>query len=155
VLAERRRRYRFSSVDVQRDLSPAVLASTRGSIRRRALAALAALALLGALTPEAGANAAPTRVQVVAKEFYYLLSRQAVEAGPAIIQLVDFGQDPHDLRVQRRGGGPVYGTPIIQPGSVYNLRIDLRPGTYELWCSVADHRKLGMEATLIVRPDPR
>lgn len=92
----------------------------------------------------------PARLQVVAMEFYYILSRHSLVAGPAIVQLVDFGQDPHDLRMQRVGGGRVYGTPIIQPGAIYNLHVVLVPGTYLLWCSVANHRALGMEAKLVV-----
>jgi plastocyanin len=115
----------------------------------------AALLSAAVLAPLAGAAApAPTRVQVVAMEFYYNLSRHSVSAGPAIVQLVDFGQDPHDLRMERIGGTRVYGTPIIQPGTLYNLKLDLLPGTYELWCSVANHRALGMEAKLVVTPAP-
>jgi plastocyanin len=115
----------------------------------------AVLASAAALVPLAGATTLePTRVQVVAMEFYYNLSRRTVTAGPAIVQLVDFGQDPHDLRMERVGGTRVYGTPIIQPGTLYNLKLDLLPGTYELWCSVANHRALGMEARLVVRPAP-
>jgi hypothetical protein len=112
-----------------------------------------ALALLRpALTgAEAGRGAvAPTRVQVVAMEYYFILSRHAVAAGPAIVQLVDFGQDPHDLRLQRVGGGRVYGAPVVQPGGIYDLDVDLHPGTYELWCSIANHRALGMQAKLLV-----
>lgn len=120
----------------------------------RPIAALAVvLAFLGSgpasgLAP-AGA-VAPSRVQVVAMEYYFILSRHTVAAGPAIVQLVDFGQDPHDLRLQRVGGGRIYGTPVVQPGGLFNLSVDLRPGTYELWCSIADHRKLGMQAQLVV-----
>jgi plastocyanin len=115
----------------------------------------AVLASAAALVPLAGATTLePTRVQVVAMEFYYNLSRRTVTAGPAIVQLVDFGQDPHDLRMERVGGTRIYGTPIIQPGTLYNLKLDLLPGTYELWCSVANHRALGMEARLVVRPAP-
>lgn len=97
----------------------------------------------------------PTRVQVTAMEFYYVLSRRVVPPGPAIVQLVNFGQDAHDLRMQRLGGGRVYGTPVIQPGHLFNLKIDLESGTYELWCSVANHRALGMQARLVVRPARR
>jgi len=93
----------------------------------------------------------PTRVQVTAMEFFYNLSVHTVPAGPAIVQLVNFGQDAHDLRMERIGGTRVYGTPIIQSGDIYDLKIDLLPGTYELWCSVANHRALGMQARLVVR----
>jgi hypothetical protein len=126
------------------------------SAKIRALRAFAvAGAALGVILVScAGASAYPSRLQVVAKEFYYVLSRRSLEAGPAVIQLVDFGQDPHDLRVERVGGTHVYGTPIIQPGSIYNLDVTLTPGKYELWCSVANHRALGMEAMLVVTPRP-
>ncbi len=113
---------------------------------RVAAAAVAALVLCGA----ASAKTFPTRVQVTAKEFYYTLSGRSVKAGPAIIQFVNYGEDPHDMRVERVGGTRIYGTPVMQPGSYYNLSVDLLPGKYELWCSIANHRALGMEATLIV-----
>jgi plastocyanin len=119
---------------------------------RGAAAALAAAALL---LPAAGAaKTFPTRVQVTAKEYYYTLSGltgRSVKAGPAIIEFVNYGQDPHDMRVQRVGGGRVYGTPVLQPGSYYDLSVKLLPGKYELWCSIANHRRLGMVATLIVK----
>jgi hypothetical protein len=69
-----------------------------------------------------------TRVQVTAKEFYFALSRQTVAPGPAIIELVNFGEDPHDLRLQRVGGAHIAGTPQVQPGDYYDLKVTLRPG---------------------------
>ena len=118
--------------------------------------AAAAVAALGLLLPSAAAaKTFPTRVQVTAKEYYYTLSGvsgRTVKAGPAIIEFVNYGQDPHDMRVQRVGGAKVYGTPVLQPGNYYDLSVKLVPGKYELWCSIANHRQLGMEATLIVKP---
>lgn len=122
---------------------------------RAAAAALAALALLLSAAAPAPAKTFPTRVQVTAKEFYYTLSGltgRSVKAGPAIIEFVNYGEDPHDMRVERVGGTRVYGTPVLQPGSYYDLSVKLLPGKYELWCSIANHRQLGMEATLIVTP---
>ena len=113
----------------------------------------AALAVLALLTWPAGAVAAapaPARVQVAAKEFYFVLSRRFVVAGPAIVELVNFGEDPHDLRLQRVGGAHIGGTPEVQPGDHFDLSVTLLPGTYRLWCSIANHRQLGMEAELAV-----
>ena len=110
--------------------------------------ALAACVLAG---PAAAALPPLTRVQVTAKEFYFSLSRQTVAAGPAIIQLVNFGEDPHDLRLQRVGGAHIAGTPEVQPGDYYNLHVRLLRGKYMLWCSIANHRALGMQAVLVVR----
>ena len=117
----------------------------------RAAAALAALALL----LPAGASAAkvfPTRVQVTAKEYYYVLSSRTVKPGPAIVEFVNYGEDPHDMRLERVGGTHIYRTPVQQSGQYYDLSVTLLPGRYLLWCSIANHRQLGMEATLIVRP---
>jgi hypothetical protein len=89
-------------------------------------------------------------VQVSAKEFFYSLSRHKVVAGPAIVELVNFGEDPHDLRLERIGGGRVWKTPLVYPGAYYDLEAKLVPGRYRLWCSVANHRRLGMTAVLTV-----
>jgi plastocyanin len=121
----------------------------------RPAAALAAATLLASALlslPAASAKSFPTRVQVTAKEFWYTLSSRSVKAGPAIIEFVNYGEDPHDLRVERLGGGRVYGTPLVQPGDHVDLSVRLVPGRYELWCSVANHRQLGMSAVLVVKP---
>ena len=112
---------------------------------RSAAAALAALAFAGGNAPP------PSRVQVSAKEFYFVLSRHTLRPGPAIVELVDFGEDPHDLRLQRVGARHIAGTPEVQPGGYVDLNVTLVRGTYRLWCSIANHRQLGMQATLAVR----
>ena len=114
---------------------------------RQAAAALAALALLSAPAP-AAVN--PARVQVSAKEFFFSLSRHTVVAGPAVVELVNFGEDPHDLRMQRIGGGRIWKTKLVYPGAYYDLEATLVPGRYRLWCSIANHRQLGMQAVLTV-----
>ena len=93
---------------------------------------------------------APARVQVVAKEFSFSLSRQHVRAGSAVIELANFGQDPHDLRLQRAGARHIAGVGVVAPGARKDLSLRLAPGRYLLWCSVADHRQRGMRATLVV-----
>jgi plastocyanin len=116
---------------------------------KAAAGALAALAVL--LPAPAGAKTYPTRIQVTAKEFWYSLSSRTVKPGPAVIEFVNYGEDPHDMRVQRVGGGKIYKTPVLQPGSFYDLSIRLLPGSYRLWCSIANHRQLGMQALLVVK----
>jgi plastocyanin len=95
--------------------------------------------------------AAPARLQVVAKEFSFGLSRSSLKAGPAVIELANFGQDPHDLRLQRVGSRHIAGIGSVAPGERGELTVKLARGRYSLWCSVANHRKLGMRATLVVR----
>ena len=70
--------------------------------------------------------------------------------GSAIIELRNAGEDAHDLRMRRVGGTRVYAWPVTQSGGVVDEEVRLLPGRYLLWCSVADHRALGMQATLRV-----
>jgi hypothetical protein len=93
----------------------------------------------------------PARVQVVAQEFRYALSRRTIKAGRAIIELRNAGEDAHDLYLQRTGGRRIYTWPVTQAGAVSDRELTLAPGTYRLWCGVANHRMLGMRAVLVVR----
>jgi len=93
----------------------------------------------------------PARVQVVAQEFRLALSRRTIRAGHAIIELRNAGEDAHDLLLQRVGGRKVWGWPVTPAGGVVNREVVLPPGTYRLWCGVANHRALGMTATFVVR----
>jgi hypothetical protein len=93
----------------------------------------------------------PARLQVGADEFGYSLSRQSLRAGPAIVQLVNYGEDEHDLRLRRTGGTRTYGLGKVRPGELSELEIRLLPGRFTLWCSLADHRRRGMSATLVVK----
>ena len=93
----------------------------------------------------------PARLQVSADEFSYSLSRQSIKAGPAIVQLVNYGEDEHDLRLRRAGGTRTYRIGKVAPGKVAELEARFLPGRFTLWCSLADHRKRGMSAMLVVR----
>jgi hypothetical protein len=93
----------------------------------------------------------PARVQVAADEFRYSLSRPVIKAGPAIVQLVNYGEDEHDLRLRRAGGTRVYRVGKVRPGGVAELEARLLPGRFALWCSLANHAARGMRATLLVR----
>ena len=93
----------------------------------------------------------PARVQVVAQEFRYSLSRQTIRAGWAVIELRNAGEDAHDLVLRRVGGTRTYVWPVTQPGGGVDRTVKLLPGTYRLYCGVANHRTLGMRATLQVK----
>ena len=123
--------------------------------RRRAAVAGLVVAAAAVLAPPAvaGGERPTTSVGVRGLEFSLVLSRTVVHAGPAVVQFQNAGEDPHDLRMQRVGGGVERGTGEIGPGSNEGFRIGwLRRGArYRLWCSLPEHAELGMEATLRVR----
>jgi plastocyanin len=121
-------------------------------VRALALALLTAAALGAAAAPLLAARRpAPTRIQVSALEFEYRLSRLNVRQGPALIELVNYGEDEHDLMLHRVGGTKTWKLRKILPGSRARLSVKLLPGRYRLWCAVADHAGRGMRATLRVR----
>jgi hypothetical protein len=98
----------------------------------------------------------PARVQVVAQEFRYSLSRSTVRAGHVIVELVNRGQDTHDLDLRRVGGTHIFRFPSVQPDQVVDRELKLVPGRYVLWCAIADHSERGMRAVLrVVRPRRR
>ena len=92
----------------------------------------------------------PARVQVVAQEYSYSLSRGKVKAGKVIVELVNRGQDTHDLDLERVGSTHIFHFPGVDPGHYVDRELRLRPGKYRLWCAIADHKERGMHATLRV-----
>lgn len=119
--------------------------------RRRAL--LVAVLALAVALPASAAGPSPARLQVTADEFTLVLSRPSIRAGKAIVELVNVGEDEHDLALRRLGRGAVTRRiRTVQPGGVGELTARLRAGRFRLWCTLADHRARGMSATLVVRP---
>ncbi|HEY8726006.1 MAG TPA: hypothetical protein VIL96_04840 [Gaiellaceae bacterium] len=118
-------------------------------MRKLALLFAAVGAAFIAVVP-AAALAPPARMQVGATEFNLGLSRHTIKAGRALIELANYGEDPHDLRLRRIGGTKIWGTRIVAPEDTAVLSAKLPPGRYRLWCSIADHRAKGMSALLTV-----
>jgi plastocyanin len=111
-----------------------------------------AAALLVTAAPAGGQTREPGRVQVVAKEFRLLPSRYVLRAGPTIVELVNAGEDPHDLAIRRIArGARTFHVPVVQPGGLKRVTITLRPGSYDVWCALPTHRSLGMVTRLVVR----
>jgi hypothetical protein len=124
-------------------------------VRRAALAAALACTAL-AHVPAAPAHPAPVRLLVEAREFSLVLSRQAVRHGDAIVQLVNRGEDGHDLHLVRlgphgRAASRPQGTRETRPGDVSSWRGTLAAGRYKLFCSIPGHERQGMRAVLRVR----
>lgn len=117
---------------------------------RRLAILIAGFAFAGAMPAQAAAPM--SRVQVVAFEFHYRLSRVRVPAGPVRIELANFGQDEHDLTLRRVGTSRRYAVPSALPGQRQTVTLRLKPGLFVLKCTMADHAERGMKAHLRVRP---
>jgi plastocyanin len=108
---------------------------------------LAALGLGGGSVAGASSGA-PSRLLVKGFEFDLTLSRSEIDHGPAIVDFENTGEDPHNLVIQKVGGGPKHKSEgHTQPDSVSEIELRFRPGKrYVLYCSLGHHRAKGMEA---------
>jgi hypothetical protein len=113
---------------------------------------LAVLLVLASLAGGSSVYAAtfPARVQAKSDEYSIVLSRQKVPAGLVKIEHVNFGEDPHDLRLRRIGGTHTYVFAKIAAGGREVRTFRLRAGSYHVWCAVSGHRAKGMHAMLRV-----
>jgi hypothetical protein len=96
------------------------------------------------------AAAAGSHLQVIQVEYRLILSRGTVKAGPVSLEAIDRGMDPHDMRLRAGAWGVDIRTPELTPRQRWDGVVRLKPGIYQLWCSLPEHAKRGMHATLRV-----
>ncbi len=89
---------------------------------------------------------------MIAKEYSFTLSRPEVPAGEVIVELVNRGEDPHNLHLLQAAEGSEAGAfPNTGSGALHDLKLKLHAGSYTLFCSLPGHEAKGMKATLLVR----
>ncbi len=101
--------------------------------------------------PEPEPEPEPNRVGVKALEYSFTLSRPSVAAGAVTVELNNQGEDPHNLQLEREGGGEA-PLAVAETGPKANrvAQFELPAGKYRLWCSLESHDEWGMNATLVV-----
>jgi plastocyanin len=77
------------------------------------------------------------------------LSRPSLAAGSAIVEQYNAGSDPHNL-ILEKDSQVAFAYPTLDPGGDQRQTVTLTAGAWTLYCSLLDHRSLGMQATLIV-----
>jgi plastocyanin len=95
----------------------------------------------------------PDRLQVKARDttmWTFLLSRPDVTAGDVTVELVNEGEDDHNLHMQQGGTGPEYYIPDLPSLQRATATFNLTPGTWHLWCNLPGHEAAGMSANLQV-----
>ena len=101
----------------------------RGGARDRRRLVAAAQASAGDKPPT------PVGVRNGASEFSFALSRTKVDPGPAIVQYQNTGEDPHDVKIQRRGGDEELAIGVTEPGLVGSVPISrLKPRAPSTTC---------------------
>ncbi|OLE37484.1 MAG: hypothetical protein AUG48_04315 [Actinobacteria bacterium 13_1_20CM_3_68_9] len=126
----------------------------RRSIKATLVAVIAAICMapLELRSATASSSPPPSRLLVTGREYSLTLSRARINPGDAILQFLNSGEDPHDLVLKRFGSARTLGAGQTAPGDVAQFDARLSRGRhYVLYCSLADHRALGMKAFLAVR----
>ena len=90
-------------------------------------------------------------VTVVAKEYSFDPETIVLSGGGKLtIELDNQGTLAHNLRVLD-GGKDIGGTPTFAGGEPRSGSLNLKPGDYEILCTVGDHAELGMKGKLEVK----
>jgi len=82
-------------------------------------------------------------------DFSISLDEDTLPAGSYTIDVVNDGSSTHDLVVER-DGDDIAKSDRIGPGDTTSLTVDLEPGEYVFYCSIGNHRTMGMELTVQV-----
>ena len=82
-------------------------------------------------------------------EFKITPKDATAKAGKVTIDVKNDGQIVHNLNVEGNGIEEKK-TADLQAGSSGKLTLNLKPGKYEMYCSIDGHRASGMEGTITV-----
>ena len=122
----------------------------------RRLPVTAAALTLSALAMALPAQASAARLTVTADEWRLVPSRTTIGNGSTSLRYRNVGQDSHNLALRRldsrgRLAGPTLRVATTQPGASRSRTLSLRRGTWRMWCTIPNHRPLGMRNILRVR----
>jgi hypothetical protein len=92
------------------------------------------------------------RLQATTREWTITLSRPSIPAGAVTLELVNRGEDAHDLHVRpAAGGADVLSVVRTESLGLADADGTLPAGSYMLYCSLPGHEAAGMRATLSVQ----
>ncbi|GAB3198338.1 hypothetical protein GCM10027261_25560 [Geodermatophilus arenarius] len=99
-----------------------------------------------------GSTTAPAEARTVTAtegEMYIDLSESSLTPGEYTIEVVNEGNATHDLVVER-DGQDVAASDTIGPGESTTLTVTLEAGEYVFYCSIGNHRAMGMATDVTV-----
>jgi plastocyanin len=92
-----------------------------------------------------------TVLEVSAKEYSFSPAAVVLDApGELRIRLRNDGSLAHNIKL-RRDGDEQGGTSSLPAGDTGTATVEVKPGRYELLCTVGDHAELGMTGELQVK----
>ena len=97
----------------------------------------------------ASSSSAVETITATEADFSITLDEDSLVAGEYEIEVVNEGNATHDLVVER-DGEDVAASDTIGPGESTTLTVTLDEGDYVFYCSIGNHRSMGMEVTVQV-----
>ncbi|MEY2513145.1 MAG: hypothetical protein QOJ89_503 [bacterium] len=76
-------------------------------------------------------------------------TKLTAKAGKVTLDMSNASQIPHGIGVD--GNGVDVDGQTVEPGQQSKATADLKPGTYEYYCTVPSHKAAGMKGTLVVK----
>ena len=98
---------------------------------------------------ESGGSAEDEAITATEKDFSISLSEDHLKTGTYTITVVNDGNATHDLAVEE-GGTTKATSDKVGPGESTTLTVDLDAGEYVFYCSIGNHRAMGMELKVSV-----
>ena len=92
------------------------------------------------------AKPAETKVPVSETEFKITTASTDFKAGEITFEVKNDGKIPHDLAIK----GTSDKTELIPAGGTAELKVTLKAGKYELYCTVPGHEEAGMKLSITV-----
>lgn len=86
---------------------------------------------------------------VTESEFTITLPSKTLSAGTYTFNVTNKGKFAHNLTVDGAGVQDK-ATPTLAPGSTGDVTVTLQKGSYEFYCSVDNHKGMGMDVTVQV-----
>jgi uncharacterized cupredoxin-like copper-binding protein len=99
-----------------------------------------------AATTTAPAKPTATKVPASETEFKITLGSTELKAGEITFEAKNDGKIPHDLAIK----GTSDKTKLIPAGGTAELKVTLKAGKYELYCTVPGHEAAGMKLNVTV-----
>ena len=97
-------------------------------------------------TTETGQAAQSVSVSEI--DYKIRLPETTLKAGKYTFQVQNQGKVPHNLVI--KGTGVDEATSDLAPGISESLTVELKPGSYEFYCSIPGHKQLGMDQKVTV-----
>jgi hypothetical protein len=94
-------------------------------------------------------SAPPPPIQVQLTE-YEIRMPATIQAGTETFHIVDGGHENHNFAIEGNGIAQKLGNDLTR-GDTADMTVNLKPGTYTVYCPVDGHRSKGMQRTITVQ----